>query len=859
MSKKHRNHCPDTGSAPVGGVGTGFIEFGRDGHLRGFTTNNNRAADEAIPQASGAFMAVRAATRGKVYARILQTSTGLPFEQAGMVPPILEPGQLGWKSLYPTVSYTLDDDKCPVKVMWHVFSPVIPYDTENSTLPLILMPVSFKNESDQYIDVAACFNWENLSGCTGRHFEDLRGPIKPVVLRNRETPAPEDEPSPEDAAEPIRPAGLVFGHRERPRANHDGTCCLVLKQVHDVAVSLMSWNERDPAALETFWNSFYEHGHLRNALSRDPRAHSGAVCGASVVPPGETRSMLFALAWYFPRYEVEGRDIGNSYAARMGSATQVAESGLKYAGYYQRSVRGWHTRLLESSLPRWFSRMLINSCHVLTTNSICTHDGDFSLFESAENPAAGKIEHALYQSLTPLLFFPELANRELARMTWSDEKGTHLARSLGRLCLHMPEPIETPGELAASGPLFVLLVYRNFTLTGRMLTLVNLFPAAQKIMATLARQAPEGSVLPRADGQPLVDGRIRVNGINACAAGLGVAALEAYVRMARRLGRKQEVDRFTPLAETARQELDALLWDPGAGRYRFCAEGVNPPEYETACHAGQLTGEWASRSLGMGPLLPEEHVTEALKTITRTNSTAKGLAELRAQGEGSVPVLEEDLALVTLYPAYYAALQVTQGEVDRGLHALKQAYDEYHVKAARPFAQPIAWDLARSRPAADCAARHATAPALWHVLDALVGVHLDMAEQTLRIQPNLPLNVHYLSVPVFTPLCFGTLTFQEDAGDPYQQRVRIAFDSPILVKSIVLRVPARVEAVSVHTDASERVAHAVHTLTLERPGMRTVTLKAAQPIEVGSGLTLTLRQMPRPTTASPPPASRQQP
>ena len=160
--------------------------------------------------------------------------------------------------------------------------------------------------------------------------------------------------------------------------------------------------------------------------------------------------------------------------------------------------------------------------------------------------------------------------------------------------------------------------------------------------------------------------------------------------MARRLGRKQEVDRFAPLAETARRELDALLWDPGAGRYRFCAEGVNPPEYESACHAGQLTGEWASRSLGMGPLLPEEHVTEALKTITRTNSTAKGLAELRARGEASVPVLQEDLALVTLYPAYYAALQVTQGEVDRGLHALKQAYDEDHVKAARPFAQPIA-------------------------------------------------------------------------------------------------------------------------------------------------------------------------
>ena len=843
---KGQTQPPRGEGIPIGGVGTGAVEFGRDGRFRAITVNNNRGAGEEIPVSRAGFFAMRVADRGKVYARILQTGGELPFAEAGMTAPYLAPEQLVWRSLYPTASYAVEDDRCPLKATWSVFSPVIPYDSRSACLPLILISATFSNPGSHYLDVAACVNWENLNGCSGGREEAERGRIRPVALRLDGTPAEHDEDGPAgpDMASPPLPAGLLFGNGEAPADSVHGSYCLVVKQIEDATASLMTWNDRDPRALEAFWSAFYEQGRLANVTSRDPRAYSGAVCVSGAAPPGEQRTFLFALTWHFPRCEAAGRDVGHAYAANTTGAARTAEAGLKYGRYFQKAVADWHGRFLRSSLPRWFSRMLINSSHVLTSHSVCVRDGGFALFESAEHPETGALDHYLYSSLAPLLFYPEMAQRELVALAGGHEPGAGPQRSLGRFCLHSPTPLASPGELTALGPSLALAAYRDYCMTGRMLTLVNVFPAVRRIMHALLKLAGDG-VLPRADGQPLLAGRTSVNGLCSQTAGLWAASLRAYVRMARKLHKTAEAERFAPLAEAAPAALDAALWDEARGQYRFCSGGDNPESFGSACHTGQLAGEWASRFLGLGPLLPVEHVKRAMETITRTNCDEKGVAELRGPLPERRPALEEDESLSALHPAYYGALQIMLGETDRGLFTLKQAYTDRHVKADRPYCQPLAWDLAGDRPASGCSPRHVAASAVWHAYHALLGLHLDMAEQTLHLCPSLPKNVHSLNAPLFTPVCFGWLQFEEDPGNPYRQRVRVSFDSPVVVQRIVLRAPGGVEAVRVNTDAGEKVAGAVHILTEDRPGVRLVTLEAANPIEIGSGLTISLRQIPK--------------
>ncbi|HIJ73035.1 MAG TPA: hypothetical protein HPP83_02930, partial [Candidatus Hydrogenedentes bacterium] len=93
--------------APLGGIGTGCIEMGLDGRFRNITINNNRTAATRIPVSGGGFLAVRAAQKGRVYARVLHPHTELPFQEAGLVPPYVAADELSWRGLYPCAHYLL--------------------------------------------------------------------------------------------------------------------------------------------------------------------------------------------------------------------------------------------------------------------------------------------------------------------------------------------------------------------------------------------------------------------------------------------------------------------------------------------------------------------------------------------------------------------------------------------------------------------------------------------------------------------------------------------------------------------------------------------------------------------------------
>jgi uncharacterized protein (DUF608 family) len=352
---------------PLGGVGAGCIEMGRDARFRNITINNNRTASERIPLSPGSFLAVRAEHRGRVQTRILQPGSSLPFDDAGVRPTYCPVEQFHWRGLYPSSQYRLNDAQFPLEVSWHGMSPIIPYDHEASTIPVMFIGMYIRNPNDFPYNVSAMLNWENLCGCTATNWPERRGPIRPIKVadeaRNSLIEGEEAEERP-----PVL-AGLEFGFRNEFRTNAEGNYCLISKQQQDVEISAMSWNERDPRELQVFWNQFYYDGKLGNQISRNEESHSGALCNAFTLPPHKGRNVVFALGWYCPKFEVNGVDMGNGYTNLFPHAIAVVEQALRFYRYYFQAVENWHARIMSSSLPRWFNRMLINNNYVFSTNS----------------------------------------------------------------------------------------------------------------------------------------------------------------------------------------------------------------------------------------------------------------------------------------------------------------------------------------------------------------------------------------------------------------------------------------------------------------------------------------------------------
>ncbi|MBI5091537.1 MAG: hypothetical protein HZB26_03735 [Candidatus Hydrogenedentes bacterium] len=832
---------------PMGGVGAGCIEMGRDGRFRNITINNNRSTADRIAVAPGSFLAVRAGVKGKVFTRILQPESSAAFGQAGIIPSYTPSEQLSWRGLYPCSHYHLDDPKFPLDVSWSAMAPIIPYDTEASSLPALFIAFFITNPGETAVDVSALVNWENLCGCARDHFPERRGPVLPVVLK-REDEAEQEEA--EAAEGPPRPAGLEFGFHGELRDNAEGNYCLVAKQQQGVDVSLLAWDERSPDELIHFWEEFHDQGRLRNHLSRNETSHSGAVCCSLTLEPKTSRRLIYVLTWYCPRFVVEGVDLGNGYTNRFRGAVQAAETCLKYHKYFLNSVEAWQKRIFSSSLPRWFCKMLVNNNCVFSTNTLYTKDERFAMFESPSEPLTGSLDRLLYSSLATLLFFPDFAHRELLQFAIAKDPAApgRIYRSLGALCAHKPQ--HGPRDQMDINPVFILLAYRNYATTGNLVILRNTWPRIKEAFGYVLAQDSDGDGLPEQSGCSNTFDGWAVYGVDSYTSSLWLAALRAYAKLATALGHKDETKRANTVLAKAVDAFEERLWNADGGAYRLFhekpAHGAGLAAASETCCSAQLAGQWFADFLCLGHLLPDEHLDSAIRAMSKLLEKPGGVAH-GLLPDGAAPVnppsaeenLDPDRTWPALYVAYYSSLMIYHGKVDRGLHNVQKVYQNIHVTRSIPYNQPFAWDIKTNSPSSHGMERHMAATSIWYAFYAVQGFHMNLPEQTLWIRPNLPKNVDRLSTPLFTPSCFGWLTYKEERAKGYMQTVELALDSPVPAKIIVLRIPTWVEEVTVRCVSTAGEEPTRHMLGFDGAD-HLVEIQPSHPIVVGNSLTITV-------------------
>ncbi len=823
---------------PMGGIGTGCIELGNDSRFRNITINNNRDKATRISLSPRAFIALRSVRQGRVQTRFLQPDCALPFADAGIIPTFTPVNELTWRALYPCSYYTLNAKDSTIEATWRALAPVVPHDLASSNIPAMFFSLTLRNPAFTPVQVSFVFNWENLCGCERSAAPIDRGSFTPVPYRN-------------ERSEPCF-QGLSFGKKDHFSTNAEGNYALLAQPQRGQDISVLGWNADDPAELDTFWQQFHYDGRLANQVSRHETAHSAAVCCTRELEPYQECRFLLALSWYCPRFVVDGVDLGNQYAEVYRDAVEVGQGALRNVNFYVNAVESWQNSLLTSSLPRWFSRMLINSCATFSTNSLLTRRGEFALFESPEDPMTGCLDKRLYSSLATLLLFPELEEAELRALAGAmpaAEPG-RCVRYLGRMSFHAPGDGARRDELVDLGPKFVLLACRNLRFTGNRKMAETLFPRLRAVMSHIANMSPQNDGLPRQTGLSTMYDDWATDGVNSYTSSLCIAAMRAYSSLAAYLGDTAEAARYAALATRAVERFESLLWNEEEGYYLFCAPDIEDSErladWHLGCHTGQLAGEWYAQWLGLGSLFDPRRVIRALSTIQRLNDRKFCLARgtlpdgrpcENPPGTGMEPQTEHSWPGILL--AHFACLLLQLNREDHGFYLIERIFKSVWMKGARVFNHPLAWDCNTNTPFGPNQDRHLSAMSVWHAFESLHGVLMDAAGHVLWIRPHLPRGVRYLSVPLFSPSGLSWIRLEEKGSSRSVVEIQLAFRDPVLLREIIMR-PLHLSAQCEARCVTDRGALETSLHLGDEAGERLLHLRLARPEVVQGTLTITL-------------------
>lgn len=744
----------------LGGLGAGVLYIGADGRFRHIGINNNRLPEDRIAVSPHSYVAIRIARGATVYATLLQAREARNYD-SGL--PRLPQHKLAWRGLYPMSHYRLKDAAAPAEVFMTAFSPIIPFDHEASTLPVFFLSVRVQNQTDEALDVSVAFQWENLCGCTGRDAPPLPPRIFPARLDIEKQPDTseairkdlvQEEAAPHEAR--LLPNALLFGLGETTADNADGGYCLALRPRDGMTLDTLIWNPRDPAQRAAFWQAFEGTGRLRLSSGYDGVPHAGAVGGSFRLNPGENRRADFVLAWHCPRFVVDEVDYGNGYTNLFPGAAEAAFQGLKFIEYYFASVEGWQQRLSNSTLPVWFSRMLIESLAYFSTHSMLTRQGAFGFIEDCDAPGMGGAILRMHASMALQLFFPRFEDAALRRLAGAE----------------VPDlPSFATGSDSGEDSVLacaerVLSVYRAYCFTGNLARIQSLWPLLCSSMEKILAQHCDDDGLPEDSVSP-------AQHLEMMSASVWCAALRAASLLARILQQLRKASHFDTLAIKAAKQFDLQFWNETTGAY--CRR---LPKGDMHCDAVALAGQWYADVLELGPLFPPHHVMRSLDTLRE---------QWKQEAKSILPA--PDSSAPYFSPLLLACLWVRWGCAEEGLALAESCCKE-----------PL---------------NPAEALAIWPLLYALTGLELNIPERRLRIAPSLPEKRTEFHAPLFSTACLGSIHFLEELSPEYRQRLRVRFDSPVRIEEIVLRIPSGIEPTRVTCQGNDGPMACQWTLTPE--------------------------------------------
>ena len=509
-----------------------------------------------------------------------------------------------YAALYPKSWYDYKWEKFPAHIVLEQFSPVLPDNYKESSYPIAVYRWHAENPTNRPVTVSVLLSWTNMAGWFRTFTRDFKG-------------APSQGNFNQFVSQQFGPNGTMKGivfdrNRAENVANEwDGQFVIAAMETSGVEVSYLTSFLADGDG-KPVWTSFAKDGSLPGKdvswVSAGEKL-AGAIAVRFTLRPGEKKIVPMVIAWDFPMVEFgQGRRWHRRYTDFYGAtgknAWAIARDGLQNAANWSSAIDRWQVPYVsDENKPSWFRGMLFNEMYVLTdggtfwgrpSGSDPKSAPTFALLECFDYASYGTLDVSFYGSMPLLKFWPDVDKQvlrqfaatvsrewpELGLWVWKTERTgepvLHKRKKKGAVPhdLGVPEgdpffSVNEPGwqdtnDWKDLNTKFVLMVYRDYVLTGRKdKTFLNeMWPTMEEALAYL-QQFDRGSGIPENSGYPdqTYDSWV-VNGISAYCGNLWLAALRAAEETALLLDDKKSATDHHQMFLKAQKKLHrkALEW-----------------------------------------------------------------------------------------------------------------------------------------------------------------------------------------------------------------------------------------------------------------------------------------------------------
>ncbi len=778
---------------PIGGIGTSTFEIGRDGAFK-----NNRLQNgwtTSLPQRpkgidDGSFISVCVSREnGQGIGRIMQ------LDAPGGLPGL--PG-LKYTGRFPFVDLDYDDPQFPAAVRLEVFSPFIPLNSDDSSLPIAFFTVKIHNPGDKPIRAGAAMSWVNdivyenyFRGwaAIGNRNEIAGHGGAPAV---RMTTLDDALAGSEYLLAGIKQKGVRWQAVADWRPQAPGRV---------IGRNLMV-DAGDTRAMPGFqplhaWRTFLERGRLPpesrydDGLGRfSQHKPIGAVAGTVTVAPGATREIPFALSWFFPhhydRISTGRMFLGHRYAVRFpGGAVEVLRHAAPRRAELRERSQSWRRQFADCTLPPALRAMLLENLYLLPRLTWWLADDTFYMFESIDCPRVTATILNRYYAAVMAALFPDLHARLLRGVAAAQLPSGEIPSTLGINSIRRREyRIFNSGDAA----IFPLAVAWQARWNNDQAFAAEMYPILKKTLQWAVRELDgNGDGIPDVHGLDQGWDDFTMFGCVAYIADQWLAALKAGEALARRLGDARFAGWCRQRSAKASSFVENTLWN---GKYYNLSADPLTGEASKICFTDQFTyGTVAARMLDLPDIHPAERVRAALESIWKMNiQPAKFIGRAASNPDGtpanrpgndarkSGPSQSNCFSPVMIVPLACAAMQ--HGMFDQALALLDEMAGTLIHRLRDPWSARLMFD---SRDGKWFYGMHYSDCLIgWDLLYVMLGLTLDAPAASMTFRPpRLPARL-----PVFGKLFTGVATIGETGMDLHNSSER-----PALFRKITVNAP----------------------------------------------------------------------
>jgi non-lysosomal glucosylceramidase len=637
-------------------------------------------------------------------------------------------------ALYPKAWFDYRWNKYPAHVVLEQFSPILPDNYKESSYPVAVYRWHAENPTKKRVTVSVLLSWANMLGWFRTLSRDLSGGINAGNF---------NRPAKETLASGGTMQGIVFdrNHIGAVQDAWDGQWTIAALESPGVEVTYQTTFDPSGRGKE-IWEPFSKDGRLSNGnetWTSTGESLAGAIAVRFTLEPGEKRVIPMTIAWDQPIVQFgAGRKWNRRYTDFYGTSGlnswAIARDALKNAAVWSDAIDAWQAPYSnDESKPLWYRGMLFNEIYVLADSgsfwgrpvgSDPKLPPVYSFMECYDYPFYETLDVRFYGSMPLIKFWPDIEKgvmREFAdtvpheyneRMVWiwksQQTKSTvfKIRKAKGAVPHDLGVPEEDPflqinqfswqdtNGWKDLNPKFVLMVYRDFILTGGKDKdfLRYTWQAIQEALAYLQKYDKDGDGLPENEGYPdqTYDTWV-VRGASAYSGGLWLAALRAAEEIAKQLGDSAAAAHYHDLFAKSDASYIKKLWNGEYFRYDTNSE------YRDNIQADQLAGQWYANMTGLGDLVPRDMQLSSLKKIYAFNVLKFADGSMGAVNgiapDGSLVTTNEQVQEVWTGTTFaVAALMLSDGMKDE---AFRTAWGLYHTSYETKgywFRMPEAWD-----------------------------------------------------------------------------------------------------------------------------------------------------------------------